>query len=100
MMKIDMNEIPFHAVRNVYHNNNVYICSGSQSTLPFLSREVPHSYRPWEKHETEVQEVHYSNTTINFITSMRYAHRRNKDNFHQFLQFLSVNYLQSWKKYP
>ena len=64
MMKINMDQIPIRAVRNVYLNNNVYICSGSQSLLPFLSREVPHSYRPQEKHETEVQEVHFSDTTI------------------------------------
>ena len=64
MLKINMDQIPIRAVPNVYLNNNVYICSGSQSPLPFLSREVPHSYRPWEKHETEVQEVHFSNTTI------------------------------------
>ena len=63
-MKINMDQIPIRAVRNVYLNNNVYICSGSQSPLPFLSREVPRSYRPREKHETEVQEVHFSNTTI------------------------------------
>ena len=48
-------------MRNVYLDNNVYICSGSQSPLPFLSREVPHSYRSWEKHEMEVR---FSNTTI------------------------------------
>ena len=63
-MKISMDQIPIRAVRNVYLNDNVYICSGSQSPLPFLSREVPHSYRPREKHETEVQEVHFSKTTI------------------------------------
>ena len=50
-----------HAVRNVYLNNNVYICSGSQSPLPFLSRDVSHSYRSPEKHETEVR---FSNKTI------------------------------------
>ena len=63
-MKINMDQILIPAVRNVYLNSNVYICSGSQSPLPFLSREVSHSYRPREKHETEVQEVHFSNTTI------------------------------------
>ena len=52
---------PIRAVRNVYLNNNVYICGGSQSPLPFLSREVPHSYPPPEKHETEVR---FSKTTI------------------------------------
>ena len=75
MMKIDMDQIPFRAVRNVYHNNNVYICSGSQSPLPLLSREVPHSYRVREKHETEFQQVHFSVKHDDFITSMRYAHK-------------------------
>ena len=56
-----MDQIPIRAVHNVYLNSNVYICSGSQSPLPLLSREVPHSYRPREKHETEVR---FSNTTI------------------------------------
>ena len=56
-----MDQIPIRAVRNVYLNNNVYICSGSQSPLPFLLREVPHPYRPREKHETEVR---FCNTTI------------------------------------
>ena len=64
MMKINLDQVPIHVVRNVYLNNNVYICSGSQSPLPFLSPEVPHSYRPQEKHEMEVQEVHFSNTTL------------------------------------
>ena len=78
MMKTNMDQIPIGAVCNVYLNNDVYICSGSQSPLPFLSREVLHSYRPQEKHETEVQEVHFSNTTILLrLCAMRYAHRRN-----------------------
>ena len=51
MTKINMDQIPIRALRNVYLNNNVYICSGSQAPLPFLSREVPHSYRPRESTE-------------------------------------------------
>ena len=69
-----MDQIPICAVRNVYLNNYAYICSGSLSPLPFLSREVPQSYRPREKDEAEVV----------FITSMPYPHRRdnNKSKLH------------------
>ena len=53
----NMDQIPIRAVRNICLNDNAYICSGSQSPLPFLSREVPHYYHPREKHETEVVSV-------------------------------------------
>ena len=81
-MTINMDQIPIRAVRNVYLNNNAYICSGSQSPPPFLSREVPHSYRPREKHETEVVLVTRRFYYIYALCAMRYAHRpkiKNKD---------------------
>ena len=55
----NMDQIHIREVSNVYLN--VYICSESQPPLPFLSRDVTHSYRPREKHETEVR---FSNTRI------------------------------------
>ena len=42
--------------------------------LPILSQPI--TFLP-EKHETEVQEVHFSNTTILLrLCAMRYAHGR------------------------
>ena len=64
-MKINMDQIPIRAVRNVYLSIIMLIFVAEVNhRYHFLSRDVPHSYRPQEKHETEVQEVHFSNTTI------------------------------------
>ena len=63
------------AVRNVYLNNNVYICSESQSPLPFLSHDVPHPYHPREKHETEVVSVtrrFYQRTDVIMVLQLNF----------------------------